>query len=106
MPDAPRQPIARSWLIHDLAVGIAGGLVIGFIGGLLLAAAFSGSGPLPDLLVVAGPILGSAAAVTVLIRSHQDRHRFITPAVVVIWILTVLAIAIFVALLSAISSFT
>jgi len=106
MPEAPHQPIPRSWLVHDLIVGIAGGLVIGFIGGLLLAAAFSGAGPLPDLLVVAGPIAGTATAVTMLIRSHRDRGRFLTLTVVVIWVVTVVAVAFFIALLSAISSFT
>jgi hypothetical protein len=106
MPEGSRQPIARSWLVHDLIVGIAGGLVIGFIAGLLTAAAVSGSGPLPDLLVVAGPLAGATTAVTLLIRSHQDRGRFLTPAVVVVWALTLLAVAFFIALLSAISNFT
>jgi hypothetical protein len=93
-------------LVHDTIVGIVGGLAIGFIAGLLAAAAVSGSGPLPDLLVVAGPIAGSATAVTLLIRSHQERQRFLTPTVFVVWALTVVAVAFFVALLSAISTFT
>lgn len=106
MTEGTRQPIARSWFVHDLVVGIVGGLVIGFITGLLVAAAFSGSGPLPELLEVAGPIVGSVTTVTLLIRSHQNRRRFITPTVIVVWLLTVMAIAFFIALLSAISSFT
>lgn len=106
MPEGERQPIPRIWFVHDLVLGIAGGLTIGFIGGLLLAAAVSGSGSLPDLLVVAGPIAGSATAVTMLVRSHRDRLRFITPTVVVVWALTLMAVAFFVALLSAISNFT
>ena len=102
MTSNPHDMAGNGWLVHDIALGLLSGAGAGSIIGLLIAVRVSDSN-IPTLI---GAIMGAGLAIFLLMRSHQRAERFLTPTVVIAWIVLI-ASALFIGLLvSAIANFT
>ena len=74
------------WWVHDIVVGLLGGLGVGSVAGLFLNRLVE-----DNIVVVVCAILGAIAGVVVLVLNHRGAHRFVNGVVVVSWVLLVLS---------------
>lgn len=99
-PTMSTKPGAR-FLIHDVIIGLLAGAGVGSVIGVFIAVRWFDN----NLPTLAGALVGAAIGVAVLVSSHQRHDRFLTPAVVITWILLVASGAFIAALAFAIATF-
>lgn len=91
---------ATSWRLHDYVVGILGGGV-GTVAGVYFAARVIDN----NLVIAVGSVIGALVGVLMVLGSRRANTRFLTPTVVVMWILAVLSGAFLGLLYNAIVNF-
>jgi hypothetical protein len=75
----------NDWRLHDWVVGVLAGGTFGAVIGVFLAArVFEVDVP---TLLIATAVIGAIVAILMLMRSHAESVGFLTPTVVVWWIL-------------------
>jgi hypothetical protein len=96
----PTKP-GSQFLVHDVIIGLLAGAGVGSVIGVFIAVRWFDN----NLVTLAGALVGAALGVMLLLRSHQRHDRFLTPAVVLSWVLLVASGAFIAALVFAIATF-
>lgn len=102
---AETQPTSapKNWMVHDVIIGLLAGAGVGSILGVFLAVRVSDN----NLITLVGAVIGAIVGVILLMRSHQKHpDRFMTPGVIVAWILLILSAFFIASLIFAIANFT
>lgn len=92
---------ATSWRLHDYVVGILGGGGVGTVAGVYFAARVIDN----NLVIAVGTVIGALVGILMVLGSRRANTRFLTPTVVVMWILAVLSGAFLGLLYNAIVNF-
>ena len=75
------------WRLHDYIVGVLGGGGVGTVVGVYVAARVIDN----NMVIAIGAVVGALLGILMVLQSRRNSTGFLTPTVVVMWILAVLS---------------